>query len=238
MAPPIRQSNIRKVEDPSLFPGTPANRYQELHKPSLFNNNYSTAPPPANHHQPALGLLKSSATATNPYQQHPSHQPPPRPGQHPHDMAKYTSARPPFADAPNPTAPTHKTPIPRHLAPPPKSSPQFPNGENIHLDDIPTDTDSDASPDPRSRPTVAEWVQSPNLREQIRRQEETMNPDVIFGPQQSPHMEEMFKDRHQRFRNRTSSAAWVQDRLTSEEIQRDLEGREKLRRDGGWTFGL
>ena len=58
-------------------------------------------------------------------------------------MAKYGTARPPFADAPNPPAPTHKTPLPKHLAPPPKASPQFVNGENIHLDDIPTDSDSD-----------------------------------------------------------------------------------------------
>lgn len=51
-------------------------------------------------------------------------------------------------------------------------------------------------------------------------------------------MEEMFKDRYQRFRNRTSSAAWVHDRLTAEEIQRDVEARERMRREGGWTFGM
>lgn len=70
-------------------------------------------------------------------------------------------------------------------------------------------------------------------------QDENMDADAVFGPVQSPHMEEMFRERHHRFRNRTSSANWAgQDRLTEEEIRRDVEARRKLRREGGWTFGL
>lgn len=52
-------------------------------------------------------------------------------------------------------------------------------------------------------------------------------------------MEEVFrnKDRHKRFRDRTSSANWNgADRLTEEERKRDREGRERLVRDGGWVF--
>jgi hypothetical protein len=47
------------------------------------------------------------------------------------------------------------------------------------------------------------------------------------------------KDRMQKFRNRTSSANWNgQDRLTQEEIQRDLELRQRLIANGEWTYGL
>ena len=70
-------------------------------------------------------------------------------------------------------------------------------------------------------------------------QEEGIDPDAVFGPVQSPHMEEMFKERHHRFRSRTSSANWGgQDRLTDEEIRRDVEARQRLRKEGEWTFGL
>ena len=70
-------------------------------------------------------------------------------------------------------------------------------------------------------------------------QDENMDADTVFGPVASPHMEEMFKERHHRFRSRTSSANWAgADRLTEEEIRRDVEARQRLRREGGWTFGL
>lgn len=66
-----------------------------------------------------------------------------------------------------------------------------------------------------------------------------MDADAVFGPARSPHMEEMFKGREHRFRSRTSSANWAgPDRLTEEEIRMDRAGREKLRRQGGWTFEL
>lgn len=116
------------------------------------------------------------------------------------------------------------------------------NGENIHLDDIPTDDEDDSDSDPGSKPKPAnlpEWAQSPNLRELLMTQDENMDADAVFGPVQSPHMEEMFRERHHRFRSRTSSANWAgADRLTDEEIRRDVEARQKLRREGGWTFGL
>jgi hypothetical protein len=52
-------------------------------------------------------------------------------------------------------------------------------------------------------------------------------------------MEEVFrnKERQKKFRDRTSSAQWHADKLTEEERHRDQEAREKMMRDGGWSFG-
>ncbi|KAK4690469.1 hypothetical protein P7C71_g6329, partial [Lecanoromycetidae sp. Uapishka_2] len=91
MAPPIRQSGIR--------PGGP--------KASIFNNSYAPAPPSASHHHNAPTLLKST-TANQAYQQHAPPNQISRPGHHP-DIAKYQNGKIPFADAPNPPAPS-KTP--------------------------------------------------------------------------------------------------------------------------------
>lgn len=74
MAPPIRQSGIRQ--------GGP--------KASIFNNSYSTAPPPAPHHN-APSLLKST-TANQAYQQHAHQTQPTRPGHH-LDIAKYQNGK-------------------------------------------------------------------------------------------------------------------------------------------------
>ena len=56
-------------------------------------------------------------------------------------------------------------------------------------------------------------------------------------------LEEVFKgaknqERLKRFRDRGSSALWVEtgDRVTEEEKRRDLEGRERLVREGGWRY--
>lgn len=53
-------------------------------------------------------------------------------------------------------------------------------------------------------------------------------------------MEEVFsksKDRFGKFRARTSSANWSGvDRLTEDEIRKDMQAREKLRRQGGWSY--
>lgn len=56
-------------------------------------------------------------------------------------------------------------------------------------------------------------------------------------------MEEVFKgaknqDRLRRFRDRGSSAAWIEsgDAVTSAEKRRDKEAREKVVREGGWRF--
>ncbi|KAL9125659.1 MAG: hypothetical protein Q9217_005168 [Psora testacea] len=231
MAPPIRQSGMRK-DGP---------------KASIFGSNHSAAPPPASHHPHAPSLLKST-TSNQAYQQHTYQNQQPRQGYQP-DMSKYRDGNKiPFADNPNPPhhqhSQPHKTPLPSKLAQPSRNSPQYVNGENIQLAEIPTDSeDSESSPDTAQKrqraASLPDWAQSPNLRQLLEQQEDHLDADAVFGPVASPHMEEMFRERHHRFRSRTSSANWTgQDRLTEEEIRRDVEARARMRREGGWTFGL
>lgn len=166
-------------------------------------------------------------------------------------MTKYANGRIVFAENANPAhhAP-YKTPNQTRLTTQPAtkaSSPHYPNGENIQLDDIPTDSeddggesDSEAEKGKKAKGAMLPaWVQSPYLNELLREQERSQDPDRIFGPSQKVDMEEMFRERHHRFRSRTSSANWGgNDRLTEEEIRRDNEARERMRREGGWSFGL
>ena len=198
--------------------------------PSSMANGYSHAKPTIPNH---------------PYQpqyQHPGQIQ--RPGQVP-DMAKYANGRIVFAENTNTAYPPHKTPNQSRLTSQPlaKSSPQYVNGENIQLEDIPTDSDEDDSDhedDKKAKGAMLpSWVQSPILNDLLRDQEKNKDPDSIFGPSAAVNMEEMFKERHHRFRSRTSSANWAgNDRLTEEEIRSDNAARERMRREGGWTFGL
>jgi hypothetical protein len=158
-------------------------------------------------------------------------------------MAKFANARIPFADAPNPPAHAqHKTPgrpVPtssamstgKHA----KSSPHYPNGENINLPEIATDSEDEDSENEFQAP---DWTDSPALREQLQNQQ-LIDPEQIFGPIAPLRMEEVFKnkERHKKFRDRTSSANWAgADRLTEEEKVKDKEARERLMRQGGWSF--
>lgn len=154
------------------------------------------------------------------------------------DMSKYTTGKIPFADAPNPSHASafHKTPSQSTQKPPVKESPQYPSSENIHLPEIPTDSedeDSEAEMFP-----VPKWAQPKEL-EAILRQQEGMETDSIFGPIAPFSLEETFKTdkKAKKFRERTSSANWAgPDGLTQEEIQRDIAERRRLRLNGGWTF--
>ena len=240
MAPPIRQSAIRKMQNATAYGQTSTYKSQEPPKPSAFHNNYPAAPPAAHGQVPSV--FKSSMSSQS-YQQYPHASQANRPG-HPTDMAKYTNGKIPFADAPNPPGASYKTPHTINKMPPPstaKSSPGFINGEHIHLDDIPTDSDEEDSEDERNRKSsLPDWVRTPNLYQNLSDQER-LNPDAVFGPIAPLNMEEMFKDkrRHDKFRARTSSANWFgNDRLTEEDIRLDNAAREKLRKDGGWTYGL
>ncbi|OBT66165.1 hypothetical protein VE03_05112 [Pseudogymnoascus sp. 23342-1-I1] len=210
MAPPIRQSTIRQKDVPMK---------------SLFPTGYSTAP--------------SHNTVHNAIPQHMQSKP-----TRPMDMTQTSKA--PINFAPNPA---HKTPArplgPGHpngkstSKPSAKSSPRYMNGENIDLPEIHTDSedeDSDAGGDF----AVPDWANSPNLAAGIMAQE-GCDPTSVFGPPSELKMEEVFrnKERWGKFRQRTSSANWSgTDRLTEEEIQRDLVARERLRREGGWTYGM
>ncbi|KOC17810.1 inner centromere protein [Aspergillus flavus AF70] len=203
MAPPIRQSNIRKE---SMIRKEPT-------KPSMYG-----------HAQPGSSIFKTAQS------QRPAH---------PMDMAKYASGKIPFAEPSNAPQPaTHKTPVASSSAKKSahKPSPNYPNGENIHLPEIATDSEDEDS-DAEMLP-VPKWAQPKEL-ESLLRQQEGLEADSIFGPIAPFSLEETFKSdkRIKKFRERTSSANWAgTDALTQEEIRRDLAERQRLRLNGGWSF--
>lgn len=230
MAPPIRQSTIRQKVCNSTKPlQTKLTNFQDVPMKSLFPTGYSTAPSSHNtvHNAPHAIPQHMQSKPTRPM-----------------DMTQTSKA--PINFAPNPA---HKTPArplgPGHTngkstsKPSAKSSPRYMNGENIDLPEIHTDSedeDSDAGGDF----AVPDWANSPNLAAGIMAQE-GCDPTSVFGPPSELKMEEVFrnKERWGKFRQRTSSANWSgTDRLTEEEIQRDLVARERLRREGGWTYGM
>lgn len=198
----------------------------------MFPGGYTNAPPPS----ATRDLFKATVTS-----QHASHA---KPGHL--DTAQFSKGAIPFAPNPNAPGQSHKTP-----ARPPaaagaksaaksaaKSSPRFPNGDAIELPEIQTDDEDD---DDEADIGVAPWADSPDLRRALMRQE-TIDPMQIFGPPAPLNMEEVFnksKDRWHKFRNRTSSANWSgTDRLTEDDIRKDLAARERLQREGAWTYGL
>ena len=175
---------------------------------------------------------------------------------HLNELAKYSNAKIPFADASNPPAASVSQAPPPHpqraqpasgktmvaaMAAAHKSSPQYPSGDSIELPEIATDSD-DSEDDSGGRDFVPpDWAASPALRELLR-QQQLVDPLKVFGPIAPLMMDEVFKggskERQARFRARTSSANWNgPDRLTEEERRRDFEARERLERNGGWTFG-
>ncbi|GIK05960.1 hypothetical protein Aspvir_010077 [Aspergillus viridinutans] len=202
MAPPIRQSGIRK----------------ESMKPPMYGHGQTST------HQPGSSIFKTAQ--------------PQRPA-HPMDMAKYASGKIPFAEPSNAASqlPGHKTPgASSSQRAPAKPSPNYPNGENIHLPEIATDSEDEDS-DAEMLP-VPKWAQPKEL-ENILRQQEGMEADSIFGPIAPFSLEDTFKadKKIKKFRERTSSANWSgADGLTQEEIRRDLAERQRLRLNGGWSF--
>jgi len=194
----------------------------------MFNNGYTPAPQGV-----SRDLFKATVTG-----QHNGH------AKHPMEMAQLSKGAIPFA--PNPNA--HKTPARPAGGPGAKSaaksaqrsSPRFQNGDAIELPEIETDDEDDEDDDDRHI-GVAEWADSPDLRRALMRQE-TVDPLQIFGPPGPLNMEEVFsrsKDRFMKFRARTSSANWSgADRLTEEDIRKDLQARDRMRREGGWTYDL
>ncbi|KAI0014343.1 hypothetical protein F4779DRAFT_559374 [Xylariaceae sp. FL0662B] len=167
---------------------------------------------------------------------------------HPLDMAQVSKAAIPFAPNPNAAGPSHKTPArPQGVAASKsaaksatRSSPRFQNGELIELPEINTDDEDDDDEDD-GKEMVAAWADSPNLRKALMEQE-TQDPFQVFGAPGPLNMEEVFaksKERFHKFRARTSSANWSgSDRLTEEDIRRDLAARDKMRREGGWTYEM
>ena len=110
----------------------------------------------------------------------------------------------------------------------------YPNGDDIKLPEIMTDSEDEDSDNEFEQPS---WVNTPNLREMLSTQQ-LMDPEAIFGPIAPLNMEQVFpnKERHKRFRERTSSAYWVHDQVTDEEKRKEREARERLVREGAWTY--
>jgi hypothetical protein len=166
------------------------------------------------------------------------------------DMAQMSKGPIPFASSTNQQKPQpYKTPIrpgngkgvAKSAA---KSSPQYQNGESIDLPEINTDSeDDDDEDDSAKKPAFkgASWIESPALRKALTEQE-NIDPATIFGQanEQVFDMEQVFnksKDKFSKFRDRTSSANWFgTDGLTEEEIQRDVQAKQRMNRAGGWEY--
>ena len=184
--------------------------------------------------QQAPSMLKTAVNAAH-QAQHPK-------TPHVNDLAKFSKAPIPFAETSNP--PQHHSLQHQHRPPPiaktpgtaSKPSPNYPNGDNISLPEIATDSEDSDSDNEFVPP---EWANSPELR-QLLKQQQLVDPMKVFGPIAPLAMEEVFKgnkERQAKFRARTSSANWNgPDRLTEEERKRDIEARERLEKDGGWSF--
>ncbi|KAK4159791.1 hypothetical protein QBC43DRAFT_381677 [Cladorrhinum sp. PSN259] len=164
------------------------------------------------------------------------------------DTQQFAKGAIPFKVNPSSQAQPLKTParngggIPRSSAKPAgtRSSPRFnpQEGEAIELEEIQTDDDDD---DDDGHIKVAEWADSPALKAALMAQE-NIDPLQVFGPPAPLDMEAVFnktKDRWHKFRSRTSSANWSgTDQLSQDEIQREQWAREKITRDGGWSYEL
>ncbi|KAL7420549.1 hypothetical protein Q5752_004500 [Cryptotrichosporon argae] len=98
--------------------------------------------------------------------------------------------------------------------------------EDIVLPDIASEySDSDDS-DRETDFKRPAWAESPELRSALEAQAH-VNPDDLFGAIRPLNMEELFRQRSEKFRKRTSSANWAgADRLT------EAEEREYARRMG------
>ncbi|KAI5868558.1 hypothetical protein GGS23DRAFT_36772 [Durotheca rogersii] len=167
---------------------------------------------------------------------------------HPLDMTQVSKAPIPFAPNPSTAGSSYKTPARPQggavakstVKSATRSSPRFQNGDSIELPEINTDDDDDDDDDDDGvRDAIASWADSPNLRKALVRQE-TQDPMQVFGVPAPLNMEEVFaksKDRFHKFRARTSSANWSgSDRLTEEDIRKDMAARDQIRRDGGWSY--
>ncbi|KAI9731640.1 MAG: hypothetical protein M1818_007770 [Claussenomyces sp. TS43310] len=222
MAPPVRQSAVRPPKDgPSK---------------SIFASGYANVPQ-ASHGAPTL--LQQATRPQQGHQQKPAH---------PMDMTHNSKATINFAPNTAQASGPHKTPARPVVTAngkstakaSTKSSPHYQNGDSIDLPEINTDSEDEDSDAGGNDFAVPDWANSPNLAPGLIAQE-GVDPVSVFGRPGELRMEEVFrnKERWGRFRQRTSSANWSgSDRLTEEEVRRDLEARERLRREGGWSYGL
>lgn len=232
--PPVRPSNgLKKVTASTMLPQS-QKPSKILPAKSMFPAGYATVPQGGANRD----LYKTSVNGQQVQSK----------TAHPLDMAQVSKGPIPFASNPNPAGPSsHKTParpmgvksVKSVAKSATRSSPRFQNGDEIELQEI--DTDEDDSDDEGRKEIFASWTDSPALREALAGQER-VDPMTIFGAPAPLNMEAVFsksKDRFHKFRARTSSANWSgPDGLTEEEIRKDLAAREKLRRDGAWSYDM
>lgn len=227
-----------------------------------FSHGYAHAPPPAAHHS---SMFKSTVTSQHQLQHgqrpaHPSQTVQVSNGRIPFaenanpPAAQYHSQHPQaYQGTENASQSKFKTPArpPAFMAPKSaksaksaKSSPMYPNGDNIALPEIMTDSEDeeDEDDDATGGFRAPSWVASPALRDLLT-QQQLVDPETVFGPISDLKMEEVFKgaknqERLKRFRDRGSSAMWVEtgDAVTSAEKQRDMEARERVYKEGGWSY--
>lgn len=231
--PPVRPSaGYKKVRLLTRLGGTDlADQVQDMPAKAMYASGYTTGPQSV-----TRDLFKSTVTS-----QHNS-----AIKSNALDTTQFSKGAIPFA--PNPSQQAYKTPGRPGPAVPatkstaksaPRSSPRFQNGDAIELPEIQTDDEDEDSE--AEAGTMASWADSPDLRRALLRQE-TMDPAAIFGPPAPLNMEEVFsksKDRWHKFRQRTSSANWSgTDKLTEEDIRKDMAARDRLRREGGWTYEM
>lgn len=229
--PPVRPSpGLKKVFiRPDCMGIHHANKAQDMPK-GIFQSGYSNAPASV-----TRDIFKASVASQQGVQK----------GGHPLDMAQISKGGIPFAPNQNGAGSAFKTPARTGHALLAKSttksvsrpSPQYQNGESIELPEIETDDEEDDDPGMQ----VAPWANSPALHQALVSQE-TLDPSQIFGAPGPLNMEEVFsknKERWQKFRARTSSANWSGlDRLTEDDVRKDMAAREKLRREGGWSYEM
>lgn len=232
--PPVRPSNgLKKVTASTMLPQS-QKPSKILPAKSMFPAGYATVPQGGANRD----LYKTSVNGQQVQSK----------TAHPLDMAQVSKGPIPFASNPNPAGPSsHKTParpmgvktVKSVAKSATRSSPRFQNGDEIELQEI--DTDDDDSDNDDQKEMFASWTDSPALREALAGQEK-VDPMTIFGAPAPLNMEAVFsksKDRFHKFRARTSSANWSgPDGLTEEEIRKDLAAREKLRRDGAWSYDM
>ena len=200
-----------------------------------------------NVHVPPVNPAKPPAKRPfQPEQDEPLHRPAKRPSQlhKAEESLNRPAKRPSQQPKTNPITPAHaqfaKGKIPfaesaqsaQQLMPPPQRP--VPNGDDVKLPDILTDSEDE---DSDSEFQVPSWANTPNLHELLMNQQ-LVDPEQIFGPIQPLNMEEVFPDkkRHEKFRERTSSAYWANDRITDSEKRKEREARERIVRNGAWTY--
>jgi len=260
MAPPKRPSTMHKV---SLLQTLHMQSFILTNPQETLSKvpyGYSLAPPPASHHN--TSMFKSTVNNQHQMQhgQRPAH--PSQTVQLSSARIPFAeNANPPaaqyYSQAPsqvyqgneNGAQSKFKTPArpPMSKAPPKsaaKSSPMYANGDNIALPEIMTDSEDEEDEEEEATGgfRAPSWVASPALRDLLT-QQQLVDPETVFGPISDLKMEEVFKgaknqERLKRFRDRGSSAMWHEtgDAVTSEEKRRDMEARERVYKEGGWSY--